>query len=93
MSSVVRIALGAALLLAGAMAQTYSTPVPAQVEASAPAQTEAPVVVAAVDAPVAVQSSKPHHAGLWCDNTDQYGGHGANTLWGRRAFWENQSNN
>lgn len=95
MSSVVRSVLGAALLLTSAstaMAQTYSTPAPAQAEASAPVQTEAPAtVVAAVEAPAAVQSSKPRYAGLWCDNSDQYGGHGPNTLWGRRTFWENQS--
>jgi hypothetical protein len=96
MSSVVRSVLGAALLLtsaSAAMAQSYSTPVANNAPvASEPVQTEAPAtVVAAVEAPVAVQSSRPRYAGLWCDNSDVYGGHGPNTLWGRRTFWDNQS--
>ena len=55
-------------------------------------QTSASTVVAAADStPVPEQSKKIHHAGIWCDNTDPYGGHGSNTLWGIRAFWDSQA--
>jgi hypothetical protein len=57
-------------------------------------QTSASTVAAASDgAPIAEQSTKIHHAGIWCDNTDAYGGHGPNTLWGIRAFWDTQGTN
>jgi hypothetical protein len=42
------------------------------------------------NAPAADQSQKPHHSGI-CDNADAYGGHGPNTRWGIRAFWDGQS--
>ncbi len=55
-------------------------------------QTSASTVAAAADStPIPEQSKKIHHAGIWCDNTDPYGGHGPNTLWGVRAFWDSQS--
>lgn len=52
-----------------------------------------PPVIATADAapenvPVVNQPRKKHRGGLWCDNTDLYGGHGANTHWGKRAFWD-----
>jgi hypothetical protein len=107
MSSVIRSALGAALLLTGAsaaMAQGYSSPGSYQSQPAAPTAAPAPsstpaayqppasnaTTVAAYNAaPVAEQSPKRPHTSL-CDNTDAYGGHGPNTLWGIRAFWDNQ---
>lgn len=46
-------------------------------------------VVAAVSTPVVAQSSKPHST--LCDNSDEHGGHGPNTHWGVRAFWDQAS--
>ncbi len=90
-----------------AMAQSAPPPVanqPAQTDASAAtaASTNAPVayqsvqtsvstaIPASTSAPAAAQTSKVNHL-ILCDNTDAYGGHGPNTLWGTRAFWEGQS--
>jgi len=91
MGSVVRFALGAALLLTGApaaMAQ-YATPPAANQYVQANASTQ---VAAPNNIPIVEQSPKVHRGGLWCDNTDPYGGHGAKTHWGIRAFWDYMNN-
>ncbi len=92
-----------------AMAQTYSAPVAAQSPqaggyTAVAASNNAPVagqpvqasastaVTASNNAPVAGQSHPSNQPRL-CNNTDRYGGHGADTLWGVRAFWgEGQMN-
>lgn len=78
--------------VAPAPAPIAPAPVSNEPAQSQPVQAEAtPVVVASVDASVQTQSSKPKHAGLWCDNSDPYGGHSADSLWGIRSFWEHQA--
>jgi hypothetical protein len=65
------------------MAQ-YAPPPPAANPAPLPA---GPVVVANVSEPPV--QSKPHTP--LCDRTDAYGGHAPASLWGTRAFWEDQT--
>ncbi|MBX2804491.1 MAG: hypothetical protein KTR19_00845 [Hyphomicrobiales bacterium] len=116
MSSVIRIGLGAALLLSSvpaAIAASEETPVSNEyIQGSAEAAVETPeatvleeriennVTAASVtiDTPADITLAAPqsrkasvNHAGLWCDNTDAYGGHSPDTLWGMRAFWDNQA--
>jgi hypothetical protein len=51
----------------------------------------ATVAAANTGAPVVEQSTPKPHSNL-CDNTDRYGGHGPETRWGTRAFWDSQGN-
>jgi hypothetical protein len=73
-------------------------PLPAGAYAAAPAASSsvAPgpyttVAAANTGAPIVEQSTPKPHSNL-CDNTDRYGGHGPETRWGTRAFWESQGN-
>lgn len=90
MSSAVRSVIGAAVLLTGtsaAMAASETTPAENQY-----IQTNASTAqVEANSTPTQNQSRKVNHAGVWCDNTDPYGRHGSNTLWGIRSFWDYQT--
>ncbi len=85
-----------------AMAQSYNAPAAqapqtgvytataasnnAPVAAQAPQTGAYTATAASNNAPVAGQPQQSHHSSL-CDNTDRYGGHGANSIWGIRAFW------
>jgi hypothetical protein len=81
------------------MAQSASAPVgydapQAAAPSSAPVATPpvqataSPTVVAANAAPTASPVSTPRKSPAFCDRSDTYGGHGNESHWGIRSFWE-----